>query len=139
MLGSVADAEDVVQEARLKVLQLASPPLNPQAYLFRVVTNLALDRLRRGKVSRAHYRRPWLPEPLPTERIVELAHSLSIGLLMMLERLSPAERVVFVLREGFDLGFTEIADVLEIEVLTRQARPCRGRRRSTWARKPVFR
>jgi len=116
MLGSVADAQDVVQEASLKVFKLDKQPRNLQAYLFRVVTNLALDRLRHEKASRAHYHGPWLPEPLPTDRIVELADSLSLGFLMMLERLSPAERVVFVLRNGFDLSFSEIAEVLEIEV-----------------------
>ena len=116
VLGSVADAEDVVQEARLKVLKLDCQPQNLQAYIYRVVINLALDRLRREKVKRAHYPGPWLPEPLPTEGIAALADSLSIGFLLLLERLSPAERVVFVLREGFDQSFSEIAHVLEIEV-----------------------
>jgi RNA polymerase sigma-70 factor (ECF subfamily) len=128
MLGSVADAEDVVQEARLRLLKQDSAPDNEEAWLFRVVTNLALDRLRREKRQRERYPGPWLPEPLPTEStassasaivedstpegVVELAESLSMGLLLMLERLTPAERVVFVLREGFDLGFDDIADLV---------------------------
>ncbi|TDJ31777.1 MAG: hypothetical protein E2O59_00185 [Gammaproteobacteria bacterium] len=69
MLGSVADAQDVVQEASLKVFKLDKQPRNLQAYLFRVVTNLALDRLRHEKAMRAHYHGPWLPEPLPTDQI----------------------------------------------------------------------
>jgi RNA polymerase sigma-70 factor (ECF subfamily) len=117
LLGSVADAEDVVQEARLKLLKQESPPDNEEAFLFRVVTNLALDRLRLQQRQRRLYPGPWLPEPLPTESIgaedlAELADDLSLGFLMMLERLSPAERVVFVLREGFDYSFDEIGKLI---------------------------
>ncbi len=116
MLGSVADAEDVVQEARLKLLKQTEAPQNEEAWLFRVVTNLALDRLREQKRRRESYPGPWLPEPLPTgapEDVAELAEDLSMGLVLMLERLSPAERAVFVLREGFDLGFNDIGAVLD--------------------------
>ena len=114
MLGSVADAEDVVQEARLKLLGLEKQPDNEDAWLFRVVTNLSLDKLRERKRRQERYPGPWLPDPLPTEQtghgdepevLAELAENLSLGLVLMLERLSPAERAVFVLREGFDLGF----------------------------------
>ncbi len=115
MLGSVADAEDMVQEARLRLLNQPEPPENEEAWLFRVVTNLSLDRLREQKRRREDYPGPWLPEPLPTGRpddIAELAEDLSMGLTFMLERLSPAERAVFVLREGFDLGFEDIGAVL---------------------------
>lgn len=116
MLGSVADAEDVVQEARLRLLKQTVSPDNEEAWLFRVVTNLSLDRLREQKRRREDYPGPWLPEPLLTEGpegIAELAEDLSMGLVLMLERLSPIERAVFVLREGFDLGFNDIGAVLE--------------------------
>jgi RNA polymerase sigma-70 factor (ECF subfamily) len=116
MLGSVADAEDVVQEARLRLIKQKAAPDNEEAWLFRVVTNLALDRLREQKRRRESYPGPWLPEPLPTEEpdgIAELAENLSMGLVLMLERLSPAERVVFVLREGFDLGFEDIGSLVD--------------------------
>jgi RNA polymerase sigma-70 factor (ECF subfamily) len=116
MLGSVADAEDVVQEAQLRLLKQDASPDNEEAWLFRVVTNLSLDRLRARKRQREIYPGPWLPEPLPTvgpEDVVELADSLSMGLLLMLERLSPAERVVFVLREAFDLGYDDIAALVD--------------------------
>jgi RNA polymerase sigma-70 factor (ECF subfamily) len=117
MLGCVADAEDVLQEARLKLLGLSSAPDNEEAFLFRVVTNLALDRLRQQQRQRRLYPGPWLPEPLPTqsagaEDLAELADELSLGFVLMLERLSPAERVVFVLREGFDYSFEEIGDCI---------------------------
>lgn len=104
MLGSVADAQDVVQDARLRLLKQAVPPENEEAWLFRVVTNLSLDKLRAQKRHREAYPGPWLPEPLPTsepDSMAELAESLSFGLVLMLERLSPAERAVFVLREGW--------------------------------------
>jgi RNA polymerase sigma-70 factor (ECF subfamily) len=117
MLGSVADAEDVVQEARLKLLGQEETPENEEAWLFRVVTNLSLDRLREQKRRRELYPGPWLPEPLPTDEpddLAELAEDLSMGLVLMLERLSPAERAVFVLREGFDLGFDDIAALVDV-------------------------
>lgn len=115
MLGSVADAEDVVQEAHLRLLKQPAPPENEEAWLFRVVTNLSLDRLREEKRRRENYPGPWLPDPLPTGRpddIAELAEDLSMGLLFVLERLSPVERAVFILREGFDMGFEDIGAVL---------------------------
>jgi len=129
MLGSVADAEDVLQEARLKLLGLESAPDNEEAFLFRVVTNLALDRLRQRQRQRRLYPGPWLPEPLLTqsagaEDTAELADELSLGFVLMLERLSPAERVVFVLREGFDYSFEEIG-----ECIGANAAACRQRYR----------
>jgi len=117
LLGSAADAEDVVQEARLRLLVLddADKPDNEEAWLYRVVTNLALDRLRARK--RQEYLGPWVPEPVTTDEapdaVSELAEDLSVGFMMMLERLSPPERAVFVLREGFDLSFAEIGGVLD--------------------------
>ncbi|MCZ6655776.1 MAG: sigma-70 family RNA polymerase sigma factor [Gammaproteobacteria bacterium] len=127
MLGSVADAEDVLQDAEVKLLQLPQPPDNADAFLFRVVTNLSLDRLRKLKRQRANYPGPWLPEPLTTPdpaEHVELAEQLSLGFVLMLERLTPGERVVFVLRQGFDFRFAEIAEVLEVSEAT-----CRQRYR----------
>jgi RNA polymerase sigma-70 factor (ECF subfamily) len=115
MLGSVADAEDVVQDARLKLLHQQTPPDNEEAWLFKVVSNLAVDRLRHRKRQRANYPGPWLPEPVAESDpagLAELADELSLGLLLMLERLSPGERVVFVLREAFELGFDEIAELI---------------------------
>jgi RNA polymerase sigma-70 factor (ECF subfamily) len=127
LLGSVADAEDVVQEARLKLLAQTTVPDNEEAWLFRVVTNLALDKLREQKRRRESYPGPWLPEPLPTpapDQATELAENLSMGLVLMLERLSPAERAVFVLREGFDLAFDDIAPLVDAS-----AAACRQRYR----------
>ncbi len=143
MLGSVADAEDVVQEARLRLLRQDSAPRDESAWLFRVVTNLALDKLRERKRQRLSYPGPWLPEPLPTAEIaadpaagtgvepdaaVELAESLSMGLLLVLERLSAAERVVYVLREGFDLPFEDIATLVEASPAACRQRYRRARR-----------
>ncbi len=127
MLGSVADAEDVVQEARLKLLKQEQQPDNEEAWLFRVVSNLSLDRLREQKRRRESYPGPWLPEPLPTgdpDHVTELAEDLSMGFVLMLERLSPVERAVFVLREGFDLSFDDIGTALDAS-----AASCRQRYR----------
>lgn len=115
----MADAEDVVQEAQLRLHTQTPQPDNADAWLFRTVTHLALDRLRHEKVKRKHYVGPWLPEPIVDPEpdgaaVVEMAEELSLGFLFMLERLSPAERVVFVLREGFDLDFDEIGDLLDV-------------------------
>lgn len=104
-----------MQDARLRLLDQPSRPDNEEAWLFRVVTNLALDRLRARR--RQEYIGPWVPEPVTTDAdpddVAELAQDLSLGFVMMLERLSPAERVVFVLREGFDFSFGEIGAVLD--------------------------
>ena len=131
MLGSVADAEDVVQEARLRLLRQSTAPDNEDAWLFRVVTNLSLDRLREQKRRRENYPGPWLPEPFPTEEsadgpedVAELAEDLSMGFVHMLERLTPVERAVFVLREGFDLSFDDIGAALDAS-----ASSCRQRYR----------
>jgi len=129
MLGSVADAEDVLQEARLALLRQERAPDNEEAFLFRVVSNLAVDRLRQQQRQRRAYPGPWLPEPLPTESVsaedlAELADELSLGFVLMLERLSPAERVVFLLREGFDYAFEEIGELIGVS-----AAACRQRYR----------
>ncbi len=116
MLGSSADAEDVVQEAELRLHQAEPQPASAEAFLYRVVSNLCVDRLRQEKTRRKHYFGPWLPEPLVDENadLLEFAEQLSMGFMLLLEKLSPAERAVYILREGFDYSFNEIADMLDI-------------------------
>lgn len=132
MLGSRADAEDVVQEAFLRAAGAAEGAAEPERYLFRTVANLCVDRLRAERVRRRAYHGPWLPEPLVSDDepddVADLAENLSIGFLLLLERLSPGERVVFVLREAFDLEFGEIADLLGISAEACRQRHSRARR-----------
>ncbi len=140
MLGSVEDAEDVVQEAQLKLLATPRTADDPQAYLFRTVSNLAIDRLRRLRVQRRAYPGPWLPEPLITagngEAEAARADDLDMALLLLLERLSPAERVAFVLREACELSFREIADVLGSRPDACRQRYHRARRNLDGLRRP---
>jgi len=117
LLGSAADAEDVLQESWLRWADVdRSQVRDPRAYLVRVVTRQSLNHLRTLSRRREEYVGEWLPEPLLTSRDVaddvELAESLSIATLTVLETLGPAERAVFVLREVFDLGYDEIADAV---------------------------
>lgn len=132
MLGSVADAEDVIQDAYQRVHDQAEVKLS-SAYLMRVVSNLCVDRLRAEQVRRREYSGPWLPEPLldpstPAD-VAQLSEDLSFGFLLLLERLSPAERVVFVLREAFDYSFADIAELLDLSVAACRQRFSRARRR----------
>ena len=118
ILGSVAEAEDVVQDAYVKWQRIPDDRVeSPRAYLSSVVTRLAIDALRSARVKREVYVGPWLPEPLLTTddlgADMELADSLSTAFLVVLERLSPAERAAFVLREVFDYPYGEIAEILE--------------------------
>jgi RNA polymerase sigma-70 factor (ECF subfamily) len=121
MLGSAADAEDTVQESWLRWDGLGTSGRadvqDPRAYLVRVVTRQALNRLRTLARRREDYVGEWLPEPLLTSpdvaEDVELAESVSIAMLTVLETLTPTERAVFVLREVFDLPFDEIAAATE--------------------------
>ena len=118
MLGSMAEAEDVAQEAWLRWDRADRGGLaDPKAYLIRVTTRLALDRLRHLKVRREEYHGPWLPEPVATApdaaETVEVAESVSLALLVVLETLSPLERAVFVLREAFGYSHAEIARILD--------------------------
>ncbi|WP_435209452.1 RNA polymerase sigma factor SigJ [Micromonospora sp. bgisy143] len=121
LLGSRHDAEDVLQETYLRWLGVdRSTVAEPRRYLSRVVTRLALDRLRARQAARETYVGPWLPEPVPTEPSpfgpldrAELRDSLSTALLHVLERLTPPERAVYVLRTAFDLPYTEIAEILD--------------------------
>ena len=120
MLGSAADAEDVVQETWLRWADLdddkRAEVRDPRAYLVRVVTRQALNRLRTLARRREDYVGEWLPEPLLTSpdvaEDVELAESVSIAMLTVLETLTPTERAVFVLREVFDVPYDEIAEAL---------------------------
>ena len=122
--GSVVDAEDVVQEAWLR-FQATGPATveRPAAWLTTVVSRLALDHLKAARRHREVYVGPWLPEPLVSdpgrpparpgpEEVAELAQSLTLGFLHVLETLSPTERVVFVLADVFDVPFAEIAEVV---------------------------
>ncbi|GAA3476150.1 RNA polymerase sigma-70 factor [Streptomyces yanii] len=117
MLGSAADAEDVLQESWLRWAAVDHAQVrDPRAYLVRVVTRQALNRLRTLSRSREEYVGEWLPEPLLTSpdvaEDVELAESVSIAMLTVLETLGPTERAVFVLREVFDMSYGEIAEAV---------------------------
>ena len=120
MLGSAADAEDVVQECWLRWAALddtaRADVRDPRAYLFRIVTRQALNRLRTLSRRREEYLGEWLPEPLLTSpgiaEDVELAESVSLAMLVVLETLGPTERAVFVLREVFETPYDEIAEAV---------------------------
>ncbi|NSC25431.1 RNA polymerase sigma-70 factor [Streptomyces albus subsp. chlorinus] len=115
ILGSVGEAEDAVQETWLRFDGSTARPLSTKAFLSSVVTRISIDVLRSARVRREEYTGPWFPEPLLSDpyqdpaRAVELADSVSMAALLLLERLSPAERAVFVLREVFAFGFDEVA------------------------------
>jgi len=118
MLGSVADAEDMVQEAFLRWLDADRDAVRePQAYLRRVVTRLCLDQLKSARRRRETYLGPWLPEP-----VVEAAENeiddVTLPLMMALERLSPLERATFVLHDVFGVSFEEIAETIGREPAT---------------------
>ncbi|MFJ5110424.1 RNA polymerase sigma-70 factor [Streptomyces sp. NPDC088551] len=115
ILGSVGEAEDAVQETWLRFDGSATRPTSAKAFLSAAVTRISIDVLRSARVRREEYVGPWFPEPLLSDpyedpaRAVELADSVSMAALLLLERLSPLERAVFVLREVFAFGFDEIA------------------------------
>jgi RNA polymerase sigma-70 factor (ECF subfamily) len=118
MLGSAADAEDVLQETWLRWVKVDLEQVRDQrAYLVRITTRQALNRLRTMKRRKESYVGPWLPEPLLTApdvaEDVELAESVSMAMMLVLETLSPTERAVFVLREAFDVGYDEIAAAVD--------------------------
>ena len=119
MTGSVSDAEDIVQESFLRATRNNNTTDNQKAYLATITTRLAIDHLRSARVRRESYVGTWLPEPLvdhtdgapgPAE-LAETSDSLSMAFLVLLESLSPPERAVFLLREVFGYGYTEIAEV----------------------------
>ena len=119
MLGSHADAEDMVQEAWIRWQSTQTVVHSPKAFLSSIITRLCIDRLRLARVQREKYVGIWLPEPLMTETMnqrgdhVELAESLSFAFLTLLECLSPTERAVFLLREVFDYDYSEIANAVD--------------------------
>jgi RNA polymerase sigma-70 factor (ECF subfamily) len=120
MLGSRADAEDVVQEAYVRWHQADQQTIrSPEAWLVTTTTRLAIDRLRALKAERDAYTGPWLPEPLmsdappPPDRHVDLASDLSIAFLVLLERLAPDERAAFLLHDVFDSSYADIAALLD--------------------------
>jgi RNA polymerase sigma-70 factor (ECF subfamily) len=139
MLGSVAEAEDVVQEAFLRYHEADVEAESPKAYLATVTTRLAIDQLRSARARREVYPGEWLPEPLVEDdavRHAETADSLSLAFLHLLEKLSPVERAVFLLREVFDYPYEEVGQIVGKspdncrQILTRAHRHVQeGRRR----------
>jgi RNA polymerase sigma-70 factor (TIGR02957 family) len=118
MLGSAVDAEDVLQETWLRWVRIDGDGVQDQrAYLVRIVIRQALNRMRTMKSRKEAYVGPWLPEPLLTSPDVadnlELAESVSMAIMLVLETLSPTERAVFVLREAFDVSYDEIAAAID--------------------------
>lgn len=115
ILGSVGEAEDAVQETWLRFDGSATRPTSTKAFLSAAVTRISIDVLRSARVRREEYVGPWFPEPLLSDpyqdpaRSAELADSVSMAALLLLERLSPLERAVFVLREVFGFGFDDVA------------------------------
>ncbi|WP_433327610.1 RNA polymerase sigma-70 factor [Spirillospora sp. CA-294931] len=142
MLGSAADAEDVVQDAWLRwSVGDRSGVADPKAYLVRITTNLALDRLTSARAQRETYVGPWLPEPIMTSPDVadsaELSESVSMAMLVVLESLSPLERAVFVLKDVFGFPYAEIARAIDhSEVSVRQLGT--RARKHVEARRPRF-
>ncbi|WP_068020094.1 RNA polymerase sigma-70 factor [Nocardia mexicana] len=118
ILGSVVEAEDAVQETWMRYETSLTQPRSARAFLSTTVTRISIDVLRSARVQRESYVGPWLPEPLLDDpysdppRSAELADTVSMAALLLLERLSPLERAVFVLREAFGFGFPEIASVI---------------------------
>ncbi|MFB6905286.1 RNA polymerase sigma-70 factor [Streptomyces bacillaris] len=157
MLGRITDAEDVVQEAWLRWSSADREEVRePRAYLVRITTRLAVDRLRHLRSRREAYVGPWLPEPLATEGAVGsppvpdvaeravLADSVSFAVLVVLESLSPLERAVFVLREAFGFPYAEIAAALDrtepaVRQLAGRARRHVGERRPRYDVDPAER
>lgn len=123
MLGSVGEAEDVVQEAFLRLHQTQSGGetiASPRAYIATLVTRLAIDQLRSARVRRERYVGEWLPEPLATDpspgEYAETADSLSLAFLVLLESLSPRQRAAFLLREVFEYPYTQVAEIIGTDV-----------------------
>ena len=136
MLGSRADAEDILQEAYLRWHSAAAQDIrSPESWLVTIVTRLCIDHLRLARTSRETYIGPWLPEPLvgdaspPADSQAELASSLSVAFLVLLERPAPEERAAFLLHEVFESNYTEIAQILGKSEVACRAIVSRARRR----------
>jgi RNA polymerase sigma-70 factor (ECF subfamily) len=146
MLGSVAEAEDVVQEALLRLHREQASGATvaaPRAYLATVVTRLSIDQLRAARVRRERYVGEWLPEPYvagaeadPAAH-AELSESLSVAFLVLLERLSPEQRAAFLLREVFDYPYAEVARIVGTSEVNARQLVARARRHVA-ARRPRF-
>ncbi len=119
ILSSVTEAEDAVQETWLRYQSTPTSPISPKAFLSAVVTRISIDVLRSARMQRETYVGQWFPEPLLTDpyqdpqRSAELADSVSMAALLLLERLTPLERAVFVLHEVFGFGFAEVASAVD--------------------------
>ncbi len=119
MLGSVTEADDIIQEAYIRWSRRAQDDVTaPSAYLTTVVTRLCIDQLRSARVRRERYTGPWLPEPVEAEapdpgQGAELADSLSLAFLVLLEELQPVERAAFLLHDVFDYPYGEIATIVD--------------------------
>lgn len=147
MIGSVSEAEDIVQEAFLRYHRAQPGDVaSPKAYLSAVTTRLAIDHLRSARVRREEYVGPWLPEPLLTDEgagdpsaRAELADSLSLAFLVLLERLSPVERAAFLLREVFAYPYDEIAEAEDVYTYTDGGGKAQAPRRTVHGREHVAR
>lgn len=136
MLGSVMDAEDMVQETFLRWRDVDPETVNtPKSYLTTIITRLCIDHLRSAQVQRENYIGPWLPEPLladthpgVAERVAQI-DSLSIAFLLLMESLSPAQRAAFVLRQGFGYKYGEIAEILDTSPANGRQLVSRARRK----------
>ena len=141
MLGTRSDAEDVVQEAYLRWLDATETDIRlPKAYLTTVVARLSLDALKSARRKREVYTGPWLPEPIVEPfgaQRLEMAESISIAFLHVLELLSPTERIAFLLREVFDASYAELAQTLDITEENSRQIVTRARRRIQ-AKRPRF-
>lgn len=119
MLGEATEAEDVVQDAYLRWRSGRGPVQTPAAWLTTVVTNLCINRLTSARARRERYVGPWLPEPVATgndpQELAERRDTVSLGFLVLMEKLTPPERAVFVLREAFDYAHRDSAEVLGID------------------------
>jgi RNA polymerase sigma-70 factor (ECF subfamily) len=148
MLGTVMDAQDMVQDTYVRWQQTSAEEIrSPRAWLTTVITRLCINHLQLARVKREEYVGPWLPEPIVDETGVhsaenaQLADTLSLAFLVLLETLTPTERAVFILREGFDLEFSEIAETVNKseancrQILTR-ARKRIGERRHRFNASP---
>ncbi|MDQ1704524.1 MAG: hypothetical protein QOF18_890 [Frankiaceae bacterium] len=146
MLGSIADAEDIVSDTYLRWQRTDHDhgEINdPRAYLFSITARLSIDTLRSARRTRVDYVGTWLPEPLVTDwespaDVVETRDTLSLGLLMVLEQLTPVERAVFVLREAFSYPHGEIAALLESSPANVRQHYRRAQQRLTRAGAPRF-
>jgi RNA polymerase sigma-70 factor (ECF subfamily) len=143
MLGSVAEAEDIAQEALLRLTSQEEEIDEPAAWVTTVVTRLSINVLRSARSRREAYVGPWLPEPLiedpapgPASR-AELADSLSLAMLVLLERLTPVERAAYLLREVFGYGYAEIAEIIEQSEVNSRQLVTRARKHLE-ARRPRF-